>query len=217
MAHSLVWQLLWVMAALVAGALMFGAWTGPHRSVSNLSRWVTWFGLRSLPAWLNARAADRWAFRGGLVAIVLLLGAVWFIPSQRAPDAPVSAPSDSGKVDSGKIDTDKGALAPPPVGGDRAVVNRRPDRHIDTDLKNAILVHVPKSKPIRIVVLKDDPEGDQFSWEIDAFLRTEGYTVVSPRLMFAMPKGEQTPVGTSIYPDPKDPDIVVVRIGLNDR
>ena len=64
---------------------------------------------------------------------------------------------------------------------------------------------------------KDDAEADQFSWEIDAFLRTEGYTVVSPRLMFAMRKGEPTPSGTAIYPDEKDKDIVVIRIGLNDR
>jgi hypothetical protein len=35
--------------------------------------------------------------------------------------------------------------------------------------------------------------------------------------MFAMPQGEQTPVGTSIYPDQKDPDIVIIRVGLNDR
>ena len=90
-------------------------------------------------------------------------------------------------------------------------------RHVDADLKNAILVHVPKTKQVRIVVLKDDPEADQFSWEIDAFLRAEGYTVVSPRLFFAMAAGGKTPSGTTMYPDEKDPNIVVIRIGLNDR
>jgi hypothetical protein len=211
-----VWMILWAVAAMIAGGLMFAAWTGPHQSVSNISRWAMRLRIRHIPFWLSARDADRWAFRGGLVAIVLLLGAAWFIPSHQTPDAPVSAPSDSGKVDSGKIDTDKGALAPPPVGGDRAVVNRRPDRHIDTDLKNAILVHVPKSKPIRIVVLKDDPEGDQFSWEIDAFLRAEGYRVM-PRLFFSMAAGGKVPSGTTIYPDENDSNIFVIRIGLNDR
>ncbi len=66
-------------------------------------------------------------------------------------------------------------------------------------------------------MLQDDAEADQFSWEVDAFLRTEGYNVVSPRLMFAMRAGEQPPNGTAIYPDEKDANIIVVRIGLNDR
>ena len=83
-------------------------------------------------------------------------------------------------------------------------------------MKNAILVHVPKSKPIRIVVLKDDPEGDQFSWEIDAFLRAEGYKVM-PRRFFAMTAGGTMPSGTTIYPDENDANIFVIRIGLNDR
>ena len=206
-----VWMILWAVAAMIAGGLMFAAWTGPHQSVSNISRWAMRLRIRHIPFWLSARNADRWAFRGGLVAIVLLLGAVWFIPSPRPPDAPVGTPGGSGKVDS-----DKGALAPPPAGGDRPIVNRRPDRHIDADLKNAILVHVPKSKPIRIVVLKDDPEGDQFSWEIDAFLRAEGYRVM-PRLFFSMAAGGKVPSGTTIYPDENDSNIFVIRIGLNDR
>jgi hypothetical protein len=203
---NLIWMILWAVAATIAGGLMFAAWTGPHQSVSNISRWAMRLRIRHIPFWLSARDADRWAFRGGLVAIVLLLVAVWFIPSHQSPDTPVSAPGDS----------DKGALAPPLTGADRPVVNSRPDRHIDADLKNAILVHVPKSKPIRIVVLKDDPEGDQFSWEIDAFLRAEGYKVL-PRLFFAMAAGGTMPSGTTIYPDENDSSIFVIRIGLNDR
>src|SRR6478735_2301370 len=151
MAHSLVWQLLWVMAALVAGALMFGAWTGPHRSVSNLSRWVTWFGLRSLPAWLNARAADRWAFRGGLATLVLLLAAAWLIPSERAPETPAAVP---------ETDTGKTAVAPPPP-PDNAAVPLRPARHIDGELKNAILLHVPKTRQVKLVILSGDAEANQ--------------------------------------------------------
>ena len=38
-----------------------------------------------------------------------------------------------------------------------------------------------------------------------------------PRLFFAMAAGGKTPSGTTIYPDEKDPNILVIRIGLNDR
>jgi len=195
--------LIWFLGFMLTSAVMLGAWSGPFRSVSNLSRWTTRLGIRPVPAWLSNPDADRWAFRGGLGAIALLLVLPWLIPSQPSIDVPGNLPEASPS-----------AVAP--VSPEPGVATR-PGRHLDAEMQNAILVHVPKTKRVRMVVLKDDAEADQFSWEIDAFLRTEGYTVVSPRLMFAMPKGEQTPVGTSIYPDPKDPDIVVVRIGLNDR
>src|SRR4029078_7171638 len=166
--------------------------------VSNLSRWATRLHIQYIPKWLTARAADRWAFRGGLIGIVLLLGAAWVTPSRRLLDAPVGIPGDT-------------ATPASPVAG-----NQRPDRHIDAELKNAILVHAPKTKKVRLGVLKGDAEADQFSWEIDAFLRAEGYTVV-PRMLFAIAAGGKTPSGTTIYPDEKDPNILVIRIGLNDR
>ena len=191
------WQILWVIAAVIVGAVMVGAWTGPHRSVSNLSRWAVRLRIRRVPDWLIRRSADRFAFRGGIVALVLLLALAWLIPSRTAR----GADGDAGKAT---------VAAPAPPG------NVRAGRHIDTDLKNAILVHVPKTKQVRIVLLKDDPEADQFAWEIDAFLRAEGYTVV-PRLFFAMAPGGTTPVGTSMYPDEKDANVIVIRIGLNDR
>jgi hypothetical protein len=197
MANGLLW-LLWVLAALITGALMFGAWSGPHRSVSNLSRWGTRFGIRRLPAGFERRATDRWVFRGGLVSLVLLLALAWLIPSGQSPE--IAPPNDTTPV------------APKP----RNQAAQPPARHIDAELKNAILVHIPKTKQIRIAVLKDDPEADQFSWEIDAFLREEKYTVV-PRLFFAMAPGGKPPIGTSLYPDEKDPNIIVIRIGLNDR
>ena len=203
MANSTLWQILWVLAAVIAGTLMFGAWTGPHRSVSNLSRWATRLHMRAVPEWLKARAADQWAFRGGLVTILVLIGIAGLALSGHVGDVPNA---DAGN----KRDA---ALAPP---GKNAVPNQRPDRHIDADLKNAILVHVPKTKQVRLVVLKDDPEADQFSWEIDAFLRAEGYTVAT-RLFFAMAAGGKTPIGTTIYPDEKDPNVLIIRIGLNDR
>ena len=204
MANIPLWQILWVFAAAHRPArVMFGAWTGPHRSVS---QFVALGDASAHPPLFrpgsSARAADRWAFRGGLVALVLLLAVAWLSPSQRSPDTPVGVP-----------DASKAPVAPAVAG---ATVNQRPDRHIDADLKNAILVHVPKTKRVRMVVLKDDAEADQFSWEIDAFLRAEGYTVV-PRLLFAIAAGGQTPSGTTIYPDEKDANILVIRIGLNDR
>jgi hypothetical protein len=196
MANNAFWQILWIVAAVIAGGVMYGAWTGPHRSISNLSRWAMRLGLRRIPGWLSARAADRWAFRGGLGAIVLLLAAAWLIPSQRVADAPADAPV--------------------PSPGNNTIINPRPERHIDAELKNAILAHVPKTKQVRLVVLSGDMEADQFAWEIDAFLRAEGYPV-TPRMLFAMAAGGTTPNGTTIYPDPSDPNVVVIRIGLNDR
>ena len=195
--------LFWFLVFLLTSAVMLGAWSGPFRSVSNLSRWAMRFGIRPVPEWLSHRDADRWAFRGGLGAVALLLVLPWLIPSQPSTDAPGSLPDASPSV--------VAPAAPTPA------VATRPGRHLDAEMQNAIRVHVPKAKRIRMVVLKDDAEADQFSWEIDAFLRTEGYTVVAPRLMFAMQEGEQTPVGTAIYPDQKEADVVVVRIGLNDR
>jgi hypothetical protein len=195
MANSPLWQILWVTAAIMVGAVMAGAWAGPHRAVSNLSRWAVRLRIRRVPDWLIKRSADRLAFRGGLAALVLLLALAWLVPSPQP-----EVPSDAGKA----------TVTPVPPD------NTRLGRHIDTDLKNAIVVHVPKTKQIRIVLLNDDPEADQFAWEIDAFLRAEGYTV-APRLFFAMAPGGTTPVGTSMYPDEKDANIVVIRIGLNDR
>ena len=210
MTNVAAWGLLWIVAVMVAGGAMFAAWTGPHKTISNVSRWAIRLRIRHIPAWLSARAADRWAFRGGLVSLVLLLAVAWLVPWRQAPVAPAEAPN------AGQVDRNEGATAPKPPGQDNAVINPHPDRHIDTELKNAILVNVPKTKQIRIVVLKDDPEANQFSWEIDAFVRAEGYTVL-PRLLFAMATGGTMPSGTAVYPDEKDPNIVVIRIGLNDR
>jgi hypothetical protein len=209
MATSPLWAILWILAAVVTGGVMYGAWTGPHRSVSNLSRWAVRLRVPYIPEWLSARAADRWAFRGGLVSLVLLLAAAWLMPSQQPPVSPAGFP--------GEIDAGRGAVAPPPPSGDRAAVDRRPGRQIDADLRNAILVHVPKTKKVKLVVLSGDAEADQFSWQVDAFLRAEGYQVISPRVFFVMAAGGKTPSGTSIYPDESDPNILVIRIGLNDR
>lgn len=194
--------IVWVIAALIAGGLMFGAWTGPHRAVSNLSRWAVRLRVRHLPGWLTRRSADRWAFRGGLLAMVLLLGVVWFIPSRQS-----AISNDNGDV--------RRDVAPVPP-ADRAVVDR-PDRQIDNDLKNAILLNVPKTKQVKIVVLRGDPEADRFAWQIDGFLREQNYKVSSPHVFFLMSGDAAVPSGTTLYPDQSDPNIFVIRIGMNDR
>ena len=99
---------------------------------------------------------------------------------------------------------------------DNAAVPQRPARHIDAELKNAILVHVPKTRQVKLVILSGDAEANQFAWEIDAFLKSEGYQVMSP-IFFSMAAGGNTPSGTTIYPDESDPNVLVIRIGLNDR
>jgi hypothetical protein len=203
MASSPLWIFLWVLAAAITAAVMFGAWTGPHQSVSNLSRWAVRLRSPWIPGWLIPRAADRWAFRGGLVSLVVLLALAWLMPSQRPSEVPPQAP-------------DNADLGKTPVAPDRPSAPQSPARHVDAEMKNAILVHIPKTKQVRIVVLKDDSEADQFSWEIDALLRAEGYTI-APRVFFAMAAGAKPPSGTTMYPDEKDPNIVVIRIGLNDR
>src|SRR5690348_3404501 len=94
----MVWfWLLWVLGFILTSAIMFCAWSGPFRSVSNLSRWAMRFSIRPVPEWLSHRDADRWAFRGGLGCLALLLVAPWLVPSQSSTNTPaelsVTAPS----------------------------------------------------------------------------------------------------------------------------
>src|SRR4051812_14165292 len=97
-----IWAVLWAIAAIVAGAVMFFAWTGPFRIVSNLSRWAIRLHVRSVPPWLSARAADRWAFRGGLATFVLLLAVAWFVPWRQASDAPAVVPQENDNAGTSK-------------------------------------------------------------------------------------------------------------------
>src|SRR3954462_9392358 len=97
-----IWAVLWAAAVIAAGALMFFAWTGPFRVVSNLSRWAIRLHIRRIPPWLSARAADRWAFRGSLVTIVLLLAVAWFVPWQQVSNEPAVAPQENDNADTGK-------------------------------------------------------------------------------------------------------------------
>ena len=173
MAISPLWAILWVLAAAIAGA----------RDVRRLDRaapvgieFVALGGasaIRRGSGMAHARAADRWAFRGGLVAMCCCWRGL--------------AHSIAGDARTARH-AGKRARLPTAPDASPPAIPQRPARHIDAELKNAILVHVPKTKQVRLVVLKDDAEADQFAWEIDAFLRAEGYKVV-PRLFFAMAAG----------------------------
>ncbi len=46
------------------------------------------------------------------------------------------------------------------------------------------------------------------------FLRSSGYTAILPRRQFVM--GGDPPSGTTIYPDEKEPNVINVRVGVND-
>ena len=67
------------------------------------------------------------------------------------------------------------------------------------------------------MVLNGDPEADQFAWEIDAFLEAEGYTVIAARVFCDGRREARRRAERRMYPDEKDPNIIVIRIGLNDR
>ena len=184
---------------------MFGAWTGPHRSVSNLSRWATRLRIRRVPDWLNARAADRWAFRGGLVTLVLLLAVAWLVPSQQAPaDVPNADAGNNRDVAPRRRRTTLPS-------------RQRPARHIDAELKNAILVHVPEDQA-------GQDRGPERRCRKPINLPGRSTRSSEPKdirscrpLFFSMAAGGKTPSGTTIYPDERDPNVLVIRIGLNDR
>jgi hypothetical protein len=85
-------QIVWFVAAPVAGLLMALARTGPHEAISNLSKWAEWAGIHKIPGWLRSPAVDRWVFGIGasVIVILLFLGGLsvnlWFNAlSQRRP------------------------------------------------------------------------------------------------------------------------------------
>ena len=133
MANSLLWQILWVIAAVIAGALMFGAWTGPHRSVSEFVA----VGDASAHPPCSGLAQSAGRRPVGVSRRPGCDGAVaWRWPgSFRRSDRPRRRPPFRQQR----------AIAPAPS---RRTAGRHsaPDRHIDAELKNAILVHVPKDQ-----------------------------------------------------------------------
>lgn len=206
MAEGLAFWLLWVVVAALAGALTFAAWYGPNQDISNLSRWAWLLGWRRVPRWFQQRAIDRWTMLGGpAVGVLLLMAAgVWvWTPAPTVPVTPAPAVPDTASL----------SPEPPPPGTPQP--STRPPRQLDAEMENAILLHVPKDKQIRLLVLAGDLERSQFADQIDAFLRASGYTAILPRRQFVM--GGEPPVGTTVYADEKEPNVINIRVGVNDR
>jgi hypothetical protein len=97
------------------------------------------------------------------------------------------------------------------------VLHQRPDRIIDDEMKAALLSYIPKGKLVKIVVLFGDSECDRFAGQINDFLASQGYHILSPRQSFMVDKGKSVPVGTDISPDHEDPGMMVITVGANDR
>jgi hypothetical protein len=115
----------------------------------------------------------------------------------------------------GDASNTRGIMTQGQIGGVNTLVNQTPDRELDDAFRNAVLSRVPKTKQIRIMVLNGDLERDRWADKIDAFLRAEGYAVLSPHVSFLTGSGETTPIGTQIFPDNDDKNIEVIKIGAN--
>jgi len=146
----------------------------------------------------------------GLVAVAILTwgGAKLF-------GGPETATSGTASFSVQTVSNNQGIITQGQTGGTNTVVNRRPDRVLDDLMKNALLTYIPKTNKIKIMVLTGDPERDKFASQIDTFLRSENYTILSPHIAFL--SAGTTPLGTSIFPDDKDNSITIIQIGVNDR
>jgi hypothetical protein len=58
-----------LLLAAFGGILMFAARTGPEEASSNLSKWISWMGMRP-PEWLIDKSRDRWGQR---IAVILFV------------------------------------------------------------------------------------------------------------------------------------------------
>jgi hypothetical protein len=204
LASALAFWMPWAIAGVLVGALMFCAWYGPSQDVSNLSRWAWLAGWRNSPAWLRERSADRWTLRGGVTVAVLLVaigGLRLFWRAEPAADLP-SMP-----------EIVRPPIAPPPPPSKPPAASPQPDRQLDSELENAIRVHAPKSKSVKLVVLAGDAEAARFADQIEAFVKAEGYGI-APRTSFL---GGEPFAGARLFPDANDPNVFVIQVGPNDR
>lgn len=53
---------------------------GPDAAVSNIARWLEFFGADRVPEWLLGASVDRYVIVGALIAGLLYLTAIWFVP-----------------------------------------------------------------------------------------------------------------------------------------
>jgi len=204
LAAALAFWVPWAIAGVLTGALTFCAWYGPNQDISNLSRWAWLAGWRNSPQWLRAREADRWMLRGGFAVAVLLLalgGLRLFWKAEPAAELPPMP------------EIVRPPIAPPQPPSAPPAASPQPDRQLDAELENAIRVHAPRAKSIKLVVLAGNAEATRFADQIEGFLKSEGYRV-APRASFL---GGEPFTGTRLFPDANDPKVFVIQVGPNDR
>jgi hypothetical protein len=91
---------IWASVTGTLSLLMALARTPPGEAASNLSKWLEWVGIRHIPSWLRARAADRWVLRYGalMIALFLFVGGMSFDNWLRPIAAPSAPSSPSGTL-----------------------------------------------------------------------------------------------------------------------
>jgi hypothetical protein len=115
----------------------------------------------------------------------------------------------------GQITNNQGIVTQGQSGGNNTVINQRPNRALDDQGKRSLLSFLPdKNKPVKLMVLVGDPERDTFGNQVAEFLKLEGYQVREPIQRF-IAVGD-TPSGTVIDPS-SEPDVVIIKVGLNNR
>ncbi len=58
------------LPGFLSGAIVIGATIGPEEATSNISQWLNFLGIFTLPKWITAKSADSWAFNVGIAIFV---------------------------------------------------------------------------------------------------------------------------------------------------
>jgi len=69
----------WLPGAVVVIAVPIvigAASTGPDQAVSNISKWIHWFGITELPSWLTMQSADSWVIIAAVIFPVIYAAVV---------------------------------------------------------------------------------------------------------------------------------------------
>jgi hypothetical protein len=64
--------IVWLLVTAAIGILMWAARVRPDQAGSNLAEWARKIGLHRVSTWLRRRAAARWVFCLGVVALVII-------------------------------------------------------------------------------------------------------------------------------------------------
>jgi hypothetical protein len=183
------------IGCIAIAAFIMAADEALERAPNVLWRFPSW--VRFLPAVLVTLAFVLWA-------------GVQITSPRKMTEAP-SSPSTSYSLND--VPSNQGIITQG-QSGNNTLVTKAPDRVLDDTMKNALISNLPKNKMVQILVLAGDPERDKFADQIDAFLKSNGYGVMSPHGYFIAVGN--TPRGTEIYPDNEKPNVMVIKIGVND-